>query len=80
LRFSKEFPAVQYLPRFARKAKDARVRQIGYSVDRDPVTSRVTFGYNVTWTDIDDSLARRYEALKIGVAKKSADSVKDEGG
>ncbi|VDO57046.1 unnamed protein product, partial [Haemonchus placei] len=60
-----------YLPRFARKSRQAKVRQIGYSVDKDPVTSMVTFHYNVVWTDSDDSLARRYELLKTSLRKVS---------
>lgn len=34
-----ELISIHYLPRFARKAKVAKVRQIGYSVDKDPITS-----------------------------------------
>ncbi|KAK5982489.1 hypothetical protein GCK32_003705 [Trichostrongylus colubriformis] len=59
-----------YLPRFARKAKQAKVRQIGYSVDKDPITSMITFHYTVAWTDSDDSLAQRYELLKASLKQK----------
>uniref|UniRef100_A0A7I4Y7N5 Protein T28C6.5 n=2 Tax=Haemonchus contortus TaxID=6289 RepID=A0A7I4Y7N5_HAECO len=66
-----ELVSSHYLPRFARKSRQARVRQIGYSVDKDPVTSMITFHYNVVWTDSDDSLARRYELLKTSLRKVS---------
>lgn len=64
-----ELISIHYLPRFARKAKVAKVRQIGYSVDKDPITSMITFHYTVAWTDSDDSLARRYEILKASLKK-----------
>ncbi|VDL65604.1 unnamed protein product, partial [Nippostrongylus brasiliensis] len=58
-----------YLPRFARKAKQAKVRQIGYSIDKDRNTSMITFHYTVAWTDSDDSFARRYEVLRASLRK-----------
>ncbi|KAK6742418.1 hypothetical protein RB195_009969 [Necator americanus] len=73
-----EAATMHYLPRFARRAKQAKVRQIGYSVDRDPITSRITFNYNVAWTDVDDSLARRYEALKTNLSKKVTKLMRDD--
>ncbi|CAJ0598339.1 unnamed protein product [Cylicocyclus nassatus] len=67
-----------YLPRFARIAKEAKVRQIGYSVDRDPLTGRITFTYNITWTDVDDSLVQKYEILKMNLTRRTPRAMRDE--
>ncbi|EYB87140.1 hypothetical protein Y032_0267g734 [Ancylostoma ceylanicum] len=73
-----DLATIHYLPRFARRAKQAKVRQIGYSVDKDPVTARITFNYNIAWTDIDDSLVRRYELLKTNMTKKTTKGGRDD--
>ncbi|RCN48188.1 hypothetical protein ANCCAN_05733 [Ancylostoma caninum] len=73
-----DLETIHYLPRFAKRAKQAKVRQIGYSVDRDPITARITFNYNIAWTDVDDSLVSRYEVLKTNMTKKTAKGGRDD--
>ncbi|KJH48140.1 hypothetical protein DICVIV_05754 [Dictyocaulus viviparus] len=76
----KELEPKYYLPKFARKSKRAKVRQIGYSVEKDPVTSVITFQYTVTWTDFDNRMLRRYEVLKRMLGAKEATVAHNDGG